>query len=67
LNRWREQMSLPPQEKDELLKAAKSLKVAGQEAHYVDYATPAGKELKGESQRISAPSCRWPTRNSSSK
>jgi hypothetical protein len=45
LNRWRKQLQLPPLEKAALLKEAKSLKIAGQDAVYVDYAAPAGNDL----------------------
>jgi len=45
LNRWREQVKLPAQDKHTLLKEAKSLKIAGQDAVYVDYTAPAGKDL----------------------
>jgi hypothetical protein len=45
LNRWRKQVQLPPLDKNALLKEAKSLKIAGQDAVYVDYTSPGGKEL----------------------
>ncbi len=52
LNRWREQVQLPKLDKDELLKTTKTLKIAGQDAVYVDYAGPADKDAKKEPSRI---------------
>jgi hypothetical protein len=43
LNRWRKQMQLAPLDKTALLKESQALKIAGQDAIYVDYTAP-GKE-----------------------